>query len=143
MSIPYRKWSVAVDEIAPTKGLSVKGAALLSGTGSIDITAVPPAKSVGKLSPLGALIRKSSPGNGGPASEPLKESALSKSETEVNVPVVTGVPSMTAQPSYAHPAGNVGKSSAAPGPAAGSRNQIPLFSLFIPPRLLLLQLYRT
>ena len=62
----YVKWSVAADGIAPTNGLRVKGADESSGWGSIDITAVPPAISVGNVRPLGALTRKSSPGNGGP-----------------------------------------------------------------------------
>ena len=57
--------------ISLTNGLSVNGAVLLSGTGSILITAVPPWSSTGKDKPLGALTKKSSPGNGGPGLLPL------------------------------------------------------------------------
>ena len=70
-SIEYVTWSVASDAILPTSGFRVNGAESSSGDGSIDITAVPPAKSVGNVNPLGASIRKSSPGKGGAASVPL------------------------------------------------------------------------
>ena len=43
--------------IAPASGFNVKGAGELSGDGSTETTAVPPARSVGKLRPAGALFR--------------------------------------------------------------------------------------
>ena len=69
------------------------------GVGSMEITATRPARSVGKLRPSGALFKKSSPGKGGPLSGPLKRADWSTPATAVNRPVVTGVPSMTTQPS--------------------------------------------
>ena len=62
--------------ICPTSGFNTNGAGLLSGTGSTLMTAVPPDKSVGKERPAGALIKKSSPGNGGPPAA-LNGAALS------------------------------------------------------------------
>ena len=44
-------------EIAPTSGFNVKGADESSGDGSTEITAVPPDRSVGKLSVAGASCR--------------------------------------------------------------------------------------
>ena len=50
----------------PTNGFIAKGAGLLSGEGSIEITTVLPLTSKGKLNPEGALLKKSSPGTGAP-----------------------------------------------------------------------------
>ena len=124
----YSVLSVAVFGICPTNGFRVYGAGLSSGYGSIEITATPPAKLIGKLNPEGALIKKSSPGKGGVAFVPLYGARASAPDTEVKVPVLIGVPPETAQPSYLQPAGNVGNVNVAEGPE-GSKNQIPLFSL--------------
>ena len=100
------------------------------GSGSIEMTAAPPARSVGNVSSAGASSRKSSPGNGGPGSTPLNGSSKSTASTAVKRPEVTGVPLMTTQPSYAHPPGNAGSVSPTAGePDASERNQTPLFSL--------------
>ena len=63
------------------------------------ITPAPPNRLTGKLKPEGALTKKSSPGYGGPLSGPLNGAALSAPDAELNVPVLIGVPSTTAQPS--------------------------------------------
>ena len=48
---------MAVTGISPTNGFNKNGFGLLSGSGSIEITAFPPDKSVGKVKPAGALIK--------------------------------------------------------------------------------------
>jgi hypothetical protein len=58
---------MAIDGAVASKGLNIKGALLLSGLGSIEITIGFPERSVGKDNPAGALITRSSPGNGGAA----------------------------------------------------------------------------
>lgn len=111
-------------------GFNVNGKALLSGTGSTDTTMVAPLRSVGNVTPAGAFCTKSSPGYAGPGLAPLYGAAASDPDTEVNVPVVTGVPSMTAQPSYAHPDGSAGSDRPASGvPELLSKNHTPLASL--------------
>ena len=71
--IRYVTWSVTSEGMTLTSGFRVNGAESSSGDGSIDITAVLPARSVGNVNPLGALFRKSSQGKGGPASVPAIE----------------------------------------------------------------------
>ena len=51
-------------------GFKVNGIGELSGNGSTDITKVAPLRFAGKVNPAGALIKKSSPGNGGDAIVP-------------------------------------------------------------------------
>ncbi len=98
-------WSSAIAGISPTKGFEVNGLGLLSGYGSIEITAFPPA-------------------------------------TSVIVPVVTGVPSITAYPSYTHPSGNVGKLKPVAGiPEERSKNQIPLVSFVMVPSVGVARIY--
>ena len=55
--IAYVTWSTAAASIGPMSGLNVYGASESSGWGSIEITASPPARSVGNCSEPGAFIR--------------------------------------------------------------------------------------
>jgi len=64
----------------------------------------------------------------------IKGAAKSTTSKAVNRPLVTGLPPLTTQPSYAQPAGNVGRSSPTVGaPVSSEKNQTPLFSLFMAP----------
>src|SRR5687767_1321083 len=69
-------------------GLSANGAGLSSGSGSIEITAMAPRSDAGNVRPLGALRRKSSPGNGGPGCGPLNRADPSAPLGLVNRPVL-------------------------------------------------------
>ena len=129
-----KRAAVALGGVAPTPlKIEATAEALLStklDAETVGEAARLAARSVGKTIPAGALTRKSSPGNGGPPSAPLNGSATSTASKAVKRPVVTGVPPMTAQPSYTQPAGNVGRLSPTAGaPVSNERNQMPLFSL--------------
>jgi hypothetical protein len=51
-------------------GFNLNGLGELSGNGSTDITTFVPLKLPGKTNPAGALVKKSSPGNGGAGIDP-------------------------------------------------------------------------
>ena len=113
----------------PIRGFKRKGAGLLSGKGSIVITAIPPARLVGKVVPAGAFVIKSSPGKGGPANGPEKGFEASAPLEFVKTPVVMGFPFITAHPSNLHPDGNAGKLKPTAGePLAKLTNHKPLNS---------------
>jgi len=116
-------------EIILASGFNKNGAGLLSGYGSMDITVIPPLMSVGNVSPAGALFKKSSPGKGGPGFVPLYGAASSSSSKAKKVPVDTGWPLMTTQPSYFHPVDSLGNFNPAPGPFPWllSKNHMPLY----------------
>jgi len=113
------------------RGFNVNGAGELSGTGSTVITTLRPTTLKGSDSPAGKLLKKSSPGTGGPALFSVPENPFPESTAEksVKVPVDNGPASPITHPSYTHPAGSVGKVASAVGGIPGRPSHTPFVSL--------------